>query len=109
MRRLPRIPAEREPTRTAILPSDLRCEVISGVRSVNDRVSTKMDMVNPIPPRQATANNIFHDAPSGIAPIFSLKAIQLATVMPYGLPMSNPRKTPRPTEPRAGEYWNILK
>ena len=104
----PKIPAESDPIRTAILPHERRCSVYCG-KSENERVSTKMLIVNPIPPRHATANSIFHDAFDGIAPIFHLMAMKLASEIPIGLPSSRPKNTPIPTEPISGLYWNILK
>ena len=63
MRMLPNMAEQMEPRSTAIFPSDWRWQVTSGVRLENDRVSTKIDIVKPMPPRQATAKSIFQDAP----------------------------------------------
>ena len=63
MRMLPKMAEQMEPRSTAIFPSDWRWQVTSGVRLENDRVSTKIDIVKPMPPRQATAKSIFQDAP----------------------------------------------
>ena len=82
----PMMPAEREPNRTAILPAERSVSVALGSSAPNERVSTKMAIVNPMPPRHATANSIFHDAPSGMAPIFNLIAKNDANVIPSGLP-----------------------
>ena len=68
MRTLPRIPAQREPIRTATLPMSRSLEVISGAWSPKDRVSTKIDIVNPMPPRQATAISMTQEAFAGISP-----------------------------------------
>lgn len=96
--------ADAEAHSTAILPM-LRSSVVTATLcSPNERVSTKIDMVNPIPPRQATAASLLHVAPEGISPTFILIANALARVMPKGLPNTSPSNTPNPTEPSSGEY-----
>ena len=68
IRTLPRMPAQREPIRTATLPISRKRAITSGVWSPNERVSTKMDIVKPIPPRQATAISIGQVDFAGISP-----------------------------------------
>ena len=107
----PMMPAEREPNRTAILPAERSVSVALGSSAPNERVSTKMAIVNPMPPRHATANSIFHDAPSGMAPILNLIAKNDANVIPSGLPNNKPKKIPIPTNPvpSIGRFWKMLK
>ena len=62
-----------DPIRMAILP---RLTISASAKA---SVSTKIDMVNPIPPRQATAKSIFQPAPSGISASFVFTASQLAS------------------------------
>ena len=89
MRMEPRIPAHTEPMRTAILPASLRCWVTAGSMPAPPKlsVSTKMDIVKPIPPRQATAKSIGHEALAGISPTLSLIARADAAVIPRGFPL----------------------
>ena len=107
----PRIPALSEASRTEILPEERSISVVSGGSSPKESVSTKMAMVKPIPPRQATAKSIFQEAPSGMAPTLLLMAIKEARVMPMGLPSKRPKKMPMPTKPTSsrGSAWNMLK
>lgn len=102
-------PAQREPASTAILPNERRCIITSGANSPNDNVSTKIDIVKPIPPRHATAKSIFHEAPAGSSPTFSFIANQLANVIPTGFPNRSPKKIPIPTDPNSGENWKKLR
>ena len=108
MRMLPRIPAQREPSRIAILPISLSCDITSGVWSENDSVSTKIDIVNPIPPKHATANSIFQFAPSGMEPTLVLTAMKLARVIPMGLRRRRPWNFPRLTLHIPGVNWKML-
>ena len=91
IKRLPKIPAESDAAKMAILPKLRRCIITSGNWSPNDNVSTNIDIVKPMPPRHATAKSIFHEALLGISPTFNFIAIQLAMVMPIGLPNNNPK------------------
>lgn len=109
MSRLPRSPAQSEPISTATLPMSRSIDVTSGVWLPNERVSTKMDIVNPIPPRQATAMSILHVAREGISPMRSLMAMKLANEIPSGFPMRSPRKIPIPTPPSAASKLKTLK
>ncbi len=86
-----------------------RRAVTSGIWSPNDRVSTKIDIVNPMPPRQATATSIAQEAFAGISPTRSLTAMRLAREIPTGFPRTRPRNTPMLTLPRAWSNWNTLK
>ena len=54
--------------RMAILPRSI------SPSSVNASESTNSDIVNPIPPKQATANNINHEEPCGISATRALTA-----------------------------------
>jgi len=81
----------------------------SGIHSTLSGVVIAMFIVNPIPPRQATAKSIFQPAPSGISASFVFTASQLARKIPSGLPTSNPKKMPVPTAPACGVTWKIRK
>src|SRR5574344_2431541 len=106
---LPTIPAVMEANNIAIFPASLRLDIIWAGASPKERVSTNNDIVNPIPPRQATPNSIFQFELAGVSPNPVLTANQLANVIPSGLPSTNPKKMPIPTPPISGEYWNTLK
>ena len=96
---LPIMAAHTEPASTAILPVARRLSISAGAWSLNDRVSTKMLIVNPIPPRQATAKNIGQVVPCGFSPILSFTQIRLKRVIPRGLPSMSPSMMPSPTPP----------
>lgn len=105
----PSIAEHSEPMSTAIFPISRSCCVVFSSSSLNDSVSTKIDIVNPIPPKHATANSILHVEFAGISPNFSLMAKKLAEVIPIGLPNNSPKNTPMLTLPISGEIWKILK
>ena len=95
--------AAAEPIRMAILPRSM------SATSENASESTKSDIVKPMPPKQATASSIRHEAPSGMAasPVFT--EIHAARNMPSGLPTTSPKKTPMPIDPISGEWVKIRK
>lgn len=100
---------QSDPMSTAIFPISRSCCVVFSSSSLNDNVSTKIDIVNPIPPKHATANSIFHVELAGISPNFSFIANRLAKVIPIGFPNNKPKNTPILTLPKSGEIWNMLK
>src|SRR5687768_8062350 len=65
--------------------------------SPSARPPTNNDMVNPMPASQAAPKIARHDVPAGNSAQPSFTAIQLNSITPAGLPMSNPATTPSAT------------
>jgi hypothetical protein len=62
--------------------------------SVNARLVMKIDMVNPIPPRQPTPSNCNFETPSGIRVIPNALASRTDKNIPKGLPITRPARIP---------------
>ena len=75
MSMLPSMPEDSDARSTAIFPLALIVSIIEGFNSPNESVSTKMDIVKPIPPRQATAKSIVQFEFAGFSPILHLMAM----------------------------------
>ena len=98
----PRIPAVRDEIRIAVLLIITNC---SAWAPVNARFVTNIDIVKPIPPRQATPINIFHEVFCGISHSPSLTQIHDNSVMPRGLPTTKPKNMPKNTG--ESKIWSI--
>lgn len=81
--------AKTEDARTAILP------LFTNSVPEKARVSTKIDIVKPIPPRQATPMRMGQLEFLGITPRPNLIVNQHRNKIPIGLPKTNPQKTPK--------------
>ena len=90
-RRLPPSPAAREATSVPIFDTSR-----NGVWP-NARVAMNNDIVKPIPHRQLAPNNLRQERVSGLEVTPLLTANQENSVIPIGLPIHSPSKTPSPT------------
>lgn len=85
----PIIPAKRDEMRMANLESLIR------VLSVKARMVTKIDIVNPIPPKIPTPNSLLQLVPGGLSANFSLMESQVKMKIPTGFPATSPNIIPK--------------
>jgi hypothetical protein len=89
---LPQIPAAREPAMVPIF------DMLSKTAwSPKARPAMNSDIVKPIPHNQLAAKTLPHDRLAGAVANRLLADIQANNQIPIGLPMNNPRTTPRLT------------
>jgi hypothetical protein len=86
--KIPRIPANRDEIKI------MSFELSIVLESLNANKVTKIDMVNPIPPRKETDISCFQFDPLGSLQIPILTKINVNRTIPIGFPKTSPKKMP---------------
>ena len=86
--KIPSIPAARDEIKI------ISFELSIVLESLKANKVTKIDMVNPIPPRKETDINCFQFDPLGSLQIPIFMKMNVNSVIPIGLPRTSPRKIP---------------
>lgn len=86
--KIPRIPADRDEIKI------ISFELSIVLESLKANKVTKIDMVNPIPPRKETEMSCFQFDPLGSLQIPVLTKMAVNMTIPIGFPKTSPRKIP---------------